>query len=100
AFISPFESDREKARKTIGSENFIEVFVDCPLAICEKRDSKGLYKKARRGEIVNFTGLHAPYEKPLRPDITLHTDKTDIGPAADMMIDFFRKKTKSPKLHL
>jgi bifunctional enzyme CysN/CysC len=94
AFISPFESDREKARETIGRENFIEVFVDCPLEVCEKRDPKGLYKKARRGEVLNFTGVHAPYEPPLRPDITLHTDKLSAGAAAARILDLLKERRK------
>ncbi|MBU2574747.1 MAG: adenylyl-sulfate kinase [Elusimicrobia bacterium] len=95
AFISPFESDRKKARETIGAANFIEVFVDCPLEVCEKRDPKGLYKKARRGEILNFTGVHAPYEKPVRPDITLRTDKIDAIAAVKKIIDFLERKGKT-----
>jgi bifunctional enzyme CysN/CysC len=92
AFISPFEADREQARETIGRTNFTEVFLDCPLEVCEKRDPKGLYKKARRGEILNFTGVHAPYERPARPDITLRTDKIDAGAAVKTIIDFLKKK--------
>lgn len=94
AFISPFESDRQKARETIGAENFIEAFVDCPLQVCEKRDPKGLYKKARRGEILNFTGVHAPYERPVRPDITLRTDSIDAAAAVKKLLDFLKRKGK------
>lgn len=71
-FISPFREDREKVRACLG-ENFIEVFVDCPLEVCEARDPKGIYKKARKGEIKNFTGIDSPYEKPINPDITIST---------------------------
>ena len=96
AFISPFESDRESARKMIGRERFVEVFLDCPLAVCEKRDPKGLYKKARLGKIVNFTGVHSPYEAPLRPDITLRTDKIDTGGAVKAIIKFLKKRGLLP----
>lgn len=69
AFISPFRAEREMARQLIGRENFIEVYVDTPLAICEQRDSKGLYKKARSGQLLNMTGIDSPYEDPVDPDL-------------------------------
>lgn len=94
AFISPFEADREQARETIGRKNFTEVFVDCPLEVCERRDPKGLYKKARSGGLLNFTGVHAPYERPARPDLALRTDKMDAGEAVGAVIDFLKKKGK------
>lgn len=68
AFISPFRADREMARELIGQDHFIEVFVDTPLEVCEQRDPKGLYKKARSGLIPNMTGIDSPYETPLRPE--------------------------------
>lgn len=73
AFISPFKSDREMVRQAVGSENFIEVFVDCPLEVCESRDVKGLYAKARKGEIPNFTGISSPFEKPESADLIIKT---------------------------
>lgn len=73
AFISPFNSARELARKIIGPENFIEIFVDTPIEECERRDPKGLYKKARAGEIKEFTGISSPYEPPENPDIHIKT---------------------------
>lgn len=73
AFISPFRAERKMARDLIGEDNFVEVFVDTPLEICEERDPKGLYKKARRGELPNMTGIDSPYEVPARPEITLRT---------------------------
>lgn len=78
AFVSPFKNDRAKVRQLVGGENFIEIFVDCPLEICEQRDVKGLYKKARAGEISNFTGITAPFEAPINPDITIETHKSTI----------------------
>lgn len=71
AFISPFRAEREMARELIGTDNFIEVFVDTPLDVCEQRDPKGLYKKARSGQLPNMTGINSPYEPPLNPDIRL-----------------------------
>ena len=73
AFISPLESDRNLARKIIGVNNFIEVFVHCPINVCEKRDVKGLYAKARKGLLPNFTGIDSPFEPPKQPDIIIKT---------------------------
>ena len=81
AFISPYREDREKARSMLADGHFIEVFVDCPLVVCEKRDPKGLYKKARSGEIREFTGVSAPYEPPLKPEVHLHTDIESVDEA-------------------
>tara|TARA_R110002020_G_scaffold40140_6_gene118863 strand:+ start:1189 stop:1785 length:597 start_codon:yes stop_codon:yes gene_type:complete len=77
AFITPKQSDREKAKEILGS-NYVEVFVNCPLEICEKRDVKGLYAKARKGEIENFTGISAPFESPLNPDIEIFTSEQSV----------------------
>lgn len=79
AFISPFSADRLMAKNIIGAENFVEVFVDASLENCEKRDVKGLYQKARKGEIISFTGIDSPFEKPENPTITIHTDQMNIG---------------------
>lgn len=76
SFISPFNADRTMAKELVGQEDFIEVFVDTPVEVAEKRDPKGLYKKARSGEIPNFTGISSPYEKPLSSDITIDTTKS------------------------
>ena len=78
AFISPFKADREQVRSIVGAENYLEVFVDAPLEVCEQRDVKGLYKKARAGEVKNFTGIDSPYEPPENPDIVLQTHKLSI----------------------
>jgi len=75
AFISPYRADRDRARAIMNKGDFIEVFVDCPTEVCERRDPKGLYKKARAGEIPEFTGISAPYETPINPEIVLHTDR-------------------------
>lgn len=91
SFISPFESDREKAREIIGAENFIEIYVSTPLAECERRDKKGLYAKARKGEIPNFTGITSPYEVPVNPDITIDTTDLTIEDAAEMIVKSLEK---------
>jgi bifunctional enzyme CysN/CysC len=80
AFISPFKREREMAKQLIGEENFIEVFVDTPLEICEDRDPKGLYKKAREGKLPNFSGISSPYEAPENPDITINETQTKTKP--------------------
>lgn len=79
SFISPTRDMRDHARQIIGPQDFVEVFIDTPLEICEARDVKGLYKKARAGEIPDFTGIHAPYEAPLNPAIHIRTENATIG---------------------
>jgi adenylylsulfate kinase len=91
SFISPLKEDRYMARNIIG-ENFIEVFMKCPLEICEKRDPKGLYKKARNGEIRDFTGVDSEYEEPDNPDIVINTDKDSIMKSLSEIIDILEKK--------
>ena len=73
AFITPFEEDRKRIKETIGSEDFIHIFVECPLEVCEQRDVKGLYAKARAGEISNFTGINSPFEIPLENDLVINS---------------------------
>ena len=91
AFISPFIEDRELVRSLVESHEFIEVFVDAPLEVCEQRDPKGLYKKARDGEIANFTGISSPYEKPLNPEIHIINDKSDINDNIDIITNFLKQ---------
>ena len=86
AFISPFESDRRLVKKTVGSVHYIEVFVDCPLEICEQRDVKGLYQKARKGVIKNFTGIDSPYEKPSHPDLIIKTNESSLEESLDLLL--------------
>ena len=81
AFISPYRADRATARKLMARGRFIEVFVNAPLAVCEARDPKGLYARARKHRLKNFTGVSAPYEPPLRPEIELRTDRLTIAEA-------------------
>jgi bifunctional enzyme CysN/CysC len=92
AFISPFRSERQMARNLLGADEFIEVFVDVPLAIAEQRDPKGLYRKARRGELKNFTGIDSPYEVPECPELRIDTEALDTDAAADMIIALLRKR--------
>jgi adenylyl-sulfate kinase len=83
AAISPYRETRDRARGKI--RNFVETFVDCPLEVCEQRDTKGLYKKARSGEIAQFTGISDPYEAPLSPEIHLHTDRENADQDVDII---------------
>lgn len=90
SFISPYTVDREEVRRLHQEATlpFVEVFVDCSLAVAEKRDPKGLYKKARAGEIKNFTGIDDPYEAPTNPEIHLHTDKMTLQEEVKIIIDY------------
>lgn len=85
AFISPFSKDREEARKVIGLDKFIEVFIDADINTCRMRDPKGLYKKADKGEIKEFTGIDSPYESPEHPDIRINTIYLTVQEAADIL---------------
>ena len=85
AFISPFREERENAKDIIGRDNFLEVYVKADLSVCEERDPKGLYKKARAGEIPMFTGIDSPYEEPTNPDIITRTDKQDIKESVEFI---------------
>ena len=86
--ISPFQNDRNKIRNLVGAKEFIEIYVDTPLEVCEKRDSKGLYKKARSGEINSFTGINSPYEKPLNPEIKINTMKNSVEEIVKIILTF------------
>ena len=92
AFISPFRSDREKVRELVEEDEFIEIFVDVPLEVCEARDPKGLYKKARKGEIGDFTGISSPYEAPENPEIRLLAHEKSIEESVEQIIDYLREK--------
>jgi len=92
SFISPFEDDRQKAKDIIGKDNFIEVYVKCDLAECEKRDVKGLYVKARAGQIKNFTGIDSAYESPKNPTIELDTSKHSISECVIKIIETIKNK--------
>ncbi len=92
AFISPYRADRDLVRKMLadGPNQFIEVFVNAPLAVCEERDPKGLYAKARANEIKEFTGISAPYEPPAKPEIELHTDQLTVAESVASIMDYLQ----------
>ncbi len=91
AFISPFRKDRDIVRDLVGAGEFIEVYTEASLDICEQRDPKGLYKKARAGEIPEFTGISSPYEAPENPEVTINTGERDIPGCVDELIEYLQK---------
>ena len=92
AFISPFRAERHMVRRMVPEGEFFEIFVDTPLAEAEKRDAKGLYAKARAGELKNFTGIDSPYEEPEAPEIRIDTTKLTAEQAADVILDELLKR--------
>ena len=94
AFVSPYSKDRETVKQIVGIDNFIEIYVNTSLEVCERRDVKGLYKKARAGEIKNMTGISAPYQAPVNPDIEVITDGQPIDDSVKTILDFINKKLK------
>lgn len=92
AFISPFREDRDMVRALFPEGEFFEIYVKCPLHVCEQRDPKGLYKKARNGEIKHFTGIDSPYEAPLSPDFIIESDQISISDGADLIITELQSK--------
>ena len=88
AFISPYRQDRDTVRGIMSPDRFIEVFVDCPLEVCESRDPKGLYKKARAGELKGFTGIDAPYEAPQSPELVVDTNQLDVTGCTEQVITY------------
>lgn len=92
AFISPYQKDRDLARNLVPPDRFIEIYVDASIQTCETRDQKGLYKKARAGEIADFTGITAPYEAPLNPEIHLDTDTLTVEQGRNQIMDFLIKQ--------
>ena len=94
SFITPLESDRQLLREIIGERDYVEIFVNTSLKECERRDVKGLYKKARKGEIKNFTGIDAPFEAPLKPSLEIKTEEQDPDEAVQQILDLLQKKIK------
>ncbi len=94
AFISPYRLDRDRVRKTLVEGDFLEIFVNASLEVCEKRDPKGLYKKARAGELKGFTGIDDPYEAPEKPELVLDADAKTAEQLADEVIAFLKSKGK------
>lgn len=87
AFISPFSDDRGRVKSLMNQGEFIEIFVDCSINVCEKRDTKGLYKKARKGEVANFTGISSPYEPPEDPDLVVDTESQTLDESAKLVMN-------------
>jgi adenylylsulfate kinase len=96
AFISPYRADRDQVRALM-PEDFVEVFVDCPVEICEQRDVKGLYKKARAGEIKEFTGVSAPYEAPLHPELTIRSHELSVDAGVQAIRAFLEQRGVVPR---
>ncbi|WP_297992458.1 adenylyl-sulfate kinase [Anoxybacillus sp.] len=92
AFISPFRQDRQLVRDKLEQDEFVEIYVRCPLETCEQRDPKGLYKKARRGEIRDFTGIDSPYEPPISPELIVDTDEHSIEQCVQQIIAYLQHK--------
>lgn len=92
AFILPYREDRESVRSLFADGDFIEIFVDCSVEECERRDPKGLYQKARAKEILEFTGISAPYEEPLEPELVIHTDKQMIQVSVNQVITYLQEQ--------
>jgi adenylylsulfate kinase len=97
AFISPYQNDRNYVRSLLEENEFIEVYVKCSLEICEKRDPKGLYKKARKGEIKQFTGIDAPYEEPVQPELIVDTEHQSLDKSVRQVIQYLIDKEYIPK---
>ena len=96
AFISPYRADRQLVRSIVPRGQFIEIFVNAPIETCERRDPKGLYAKARRGEIKDFTGVNSPYEPPENPEIEIRTDKLSVAESVAKILDFIGAAKSGP----
>ena len=92
AFVSPYRNDRDQIRNIVGDDNMVEIYINTSIEECERRDVKGLYKKARKGEIKNMTGISAPYESPLHPDIQINTEEVTVVDATKQIINFINPK--------
>jgi len=97
AFISPYRADRDKVRALMAEGDFLEVFVDCPVEECEKRDVKGLYAKARAGQIKEFTGISAPYEEPTKPELVLRTHELSEQQSVEKVLGYLEEKGYIPR---
>jgi adenylylsulfate kinase len=92
AFISPFLADRQLVRSLLEEDEFIEIYVKCPIEECENRDPKGLYDKARKGLIPDFTGIHSPYEEPLQPEIVVDTNESSVAECVEQIVNYLSSK--------
>ncbi len=91
AFVSPYREDRDNARKLLDHDKFIEIYVKCSLEVCEARDTKGLYKKARAGEVKDFTGISAPYEEPLNPELIIDSSKLSVEESTREILNYLEE---------
>ena len=96
AFISPFRVDRENVRKLVGKTHFIEIYCKCPIEVCEQRDIKGLYQKARKGLVKDFTGISSPYEEPENPDLVIDTSLHSLASCARTIADYTQQRISLP----
>ncbi len=94
AFVSPYKKDRENIKQILGADRYVEIFVNTPIEECERRDVKGLYAKARAGEIKDFTGVHAPYEAPVSPDVEIDTTQVSVAQAVETVVKHIENKLK------
>jgi adenylylsulfate kinase len=92
AFISPFRADRDVVRNMLEAGEFIEIFLNCPIQVCENRDPKGLYKKARKGDILDFTGISSPYEIPYNPEIIIETNQLTVEQSVNVILSYLKEK--------
>jgi len=92
AFVSPYREDRDNVRKLLGHGEFVEIYVNCSLEVCETRDTKGLYKKARAGEVKDFTGISAPYEEPLNPELKIDSSKLSVEESTREILNYLEEK--------
>lgn len=99
AFISPIRSDRERVRSLVGNENFIEVYCRCPLEVCKERDVKGMYERASQGEIKEFTGVSAPYDEPVHPELVLDTHLQSLEDCVQQVLNTLRQRGVVGELH-
>jgi adenylylsulfate kinase len=97
AFISPYRADRDQVRALVADGDFVEALVDCPLEVCEQRDVKGLYEKARAGKIPEFTGISAPYEPPVRPELTIRTATQDVAASVAQILGYLESRGAVPR---
>lgn len=98
AFISPFRMDRDRVRSMVAAGEFIEIFCQCEVEICETRDVKGLYKRARAGEIKEFTGISSPYEVPLKPDLIVNTGQNDLATSVELVLNHLKGRSLLPSI--
>ena len=92
AFVSPYREDRDNIRRLLNQGEFVEIYVKCSLEVCEARDTKGLYKKARAGEVKDFTGISAPYEEPLNPELTIDSSRLSVEGSARVILHYLEEK--------